>query len=62
MVFEKAEVTPVFERSGIPEDQVMRGPAAITEYSATTVIPPERKFWVDSEENLIIELKNMRVK
>jgi N-methylhydantoinase A len=62
VVFEKAEVTRVLERSLISEDQVLRGPAVITEYSATTVIPPGRKFWVDSEENLIIEVKNAPVK
>ncbi len=61
VVFEKAEAAPVFERNDLPPNQMVRGPAVITEYSATTVIPPGKKFWVDSQENLIIELKNARV-
>ena len=54
--FEKLETTPVFERSGLPPMQKLKGPAIITEYSATTVIPPGKKFWVDSQENLIIQI------
>jgi hypothetical protein len=34
----------------------LNGPAVITEYSATTVIPPDKKFWVDTAENLIIQI------
>jgi hypothetical protein len=34
----------------------MRGPAVITEYSATTVIPAGVRFWVDVAENLIIKI------
>jgi len=54
--FEKLETTPVFERSTLPRMYKLRGPAIITEYSATTVILPGKKFWVDSAENLIISL------
>ncbi len=60
VVFEKAETTPVYERSQLPPNHILRGPAIITEYSATTVIPPGKKFWVDQAENLIIELKGAR--
>jgi N-methylhydantoinase A len=62
VVFEKAEVTAVSERSQLAENSILRGPAVITEYSATTVIPPGRKFWVDSQQNLIVELKSARMK
>jgi hypothetical protein len=34
----------------------MRGPAVITEYSATTVVPAGKKFWVDAAENLVIKI------
>jgi N-methylhydantoinase A/oxoprolinase/acetone carboxylase beta subunit len=34
----------------------MKGPAVITEYSATTVIPPGKQFWVDDAENLVIQI------
>jgi N-methylhydantoinase A len=66
VVFEKAEITPVFERSQLSPPRaspttatrILRGPAVITEYSATTVIPPGKKFWVDAQENLIVQLKD----
>jgi N-methylhydantoinase A/oxoprolinase/acetone carboxylase beta subunit len=32
----------------------MKGPAIITEYSATTVIPPGKKFRIDQAGNLLI--------
>jgi N-methylhydantoinase A len=31
------------------------GPAVVTEYSATTVVPPGRRFWLDKWGNLLIE-------
>jgi len=57
VIFEKVELTPVFERGELPQGHVVKGPAVITEYSATTVISPGKRFWVDSAENLIIEVK-----
>jgi len=41
VVFEKSEATPIFERSNLPPNHVMRGTGIINEYSATTVIPQE---------------------
>jgi N-methylhydantoinase A len=49
--------TAIIERADLRIDQKMKGPAIVTEYSATTVVPPGKKFWVDSSENLRIELK-----
>jgi len=62
VVFEKSEITSIFDRSHLlrsdgAKPRIIRGPAVITEYSATTVIPPGRIFWVDSQENLMIQLK-----
>jgi N-methylhydantoinase A len=48
--------TPVFERRDLVSGRSLRGPAVITEYSATTVIPAGKKFWVDASENLIIKI------
>ena len=48
--------TPVFERRDLVPGRSLRGPAVITEYSATTVIPAGKKFWVDASENLIIKI------
>jgi N-methylhydantoinase A len=63
VMFEKWELTPVYERSTLPQvrpgkSHVLRGPAIVTEYSATTVIPAEKRFWVDAEENLIIDMRS----
>ncbi len=52
----KAVIAPVFERGDLVASRSMKGPAVITEYSATTVIPAGKKFWVDSSENLIIKI------
>jgi len=49
--------TPVFERGDIVPGRSMRGPAVITEYSATTVIPAGKRFWVDAAENLVIKIR-----
>ncbi len=53
----KSVATPVFDRDSLVQGQKMRGPAIIAEYSATTVIPPGKKFWVDAAENLVIRLR-----
>ena len=49
--------TPIYERADIGVGEVLKGPAVITEYSATTVIPPQKQFRVDRVGNLIIELR-----
>jgi len=53
---DQAITTPVFERVHLVTGRSMAGPAVITEYSATTVIPPGKKFWVDESENLLINI------
>jgi N-methylhydantoinase A len=53
---DKTVTTPVFERGSLVPGRLTRGPAVITEYSATTVIPPGKRFWVDASENLIIKI------
>jgi N-methylhydantoinase A len=52
----RALATPVYERSELRPGKVLKGPAVITEYSATTVIPPGKRFWVDKAENLLIDI------
>ena len=49
--------TPVYERSTLSFGHSLKGPAIITEYSATTVIPPGARFKVDRAENLLIAIK-----
>jgi len=54
---DRTVITPVLERASIVPGKPLRGPAIVTEYSATTVIPAGRKFWVDASENLIIKIR-----
>ena len=49
--------TPVYERDDLIPDKSLQGPAVITEYSATTVISPGKKFHVDRAGNLRIAIK-----
>jgi N-methylhydantoinase A len=46
--------TKTYEREELMLCRKYAGPAIITEYSATTVIPPGKRFHVDNAENLII--------
>ena len=50
--------TAVIGRSHLRPGQKHRGPAVITEYSATTVVPPAMNFRLDATGNLLIEGKN----
>ncbi len=57
VVFEgRIRTTPVYERADLVLGRSMGGPAVITEYSATTSIPPGKKFWIDEAENLLIAI------
>ena len=51
----RAVATPVYDREELREGKKLIGPAIITEYSATTAIPPGKGFWMDRAENLLIE-------
>ncbi len=53
---DRAVNTPVFERKTLLAGRPMLGPAVITEYSATTVIPPGNRFCVDEGSNLVIKI------
>ncbi len=53
----RIHATPVYERRDLAAEKSMRGPAVITEYSATTVVPPGKKFHVDRQKNLLIAIK-----
>jgi N-methylhydantoinase A len=48
--------TPVQSREALKPGKTYSGPAIITEYSATTVIPPHQRFHLDSAGNLLIAL------
>ncbi|HXA86755.1 MAG TPA: hydantoinase/oxoprolinase family protein [Candidatus Dormibacteraeota bacterium] len=52
----KRHRTQVIPRSSVKEGKMYRGPAIITEYSATTVIPPGLTYRKDRAGNLLIEI------
>lgn len=47
--------TPLYERTALAPRRSYRGPAIVTEYGATTVVPPGFRFRVDGNGSLIIE-------
>jgi N-methylhydantoinase A len=46
--------TPLYDRSRMVPGNVLRGPAVITEYSSTTVVPPDFACRVDGMLNLVL--------
>ena len=52
----KKHLSNIYSRDDLTPKKKYSGPAIITEYSATTVIPPTCRFKIDKAENLIIEL------
>ncbi len=46
--------TAIWARELIPPGRKLSGPAVVTEYSATTVVPPRKRFWIDAAGNLVI--------
>ncbi len=49
--------TKIYVRDDLRSGKTYSGPAVITEYSATTVIPPGRSFHVDHASNLIVKIR-----
>jgi N-methylhydantoinase A len=52
----KTVPTSIVERDSLGIGENVRGPAVVTEYSATTVVPPGASFRLDRSGNLVIEL------
>jgi N-methylhydantoinase A len=52
----KFQTVPIVARDSMKLNRKLRGPAVVTEYSATTWVPPRARFHVDSAANLIVEL------
>jgi len=52
----RKQKTQIHDRQELTPNRIYKGPAIITEYSATTAIPPGHKFRVDKAANLIISL------
>jgi N-methylhydantoinase A len=57
VIFASREVpTTIVDRNSLKAGARLRGPAIVTEYSATTVVPPGATFHLDRASNLVIEL------
>jgi N-methylhydantoinase A len=54
---EKRLKTRLYSRDQLSLRKKYSGPAVITEYSATTIVPPGKHFWLDRAGNLMIELQ-----
>ena len=52
----KKLATKLYSRSELHPNQSYCGPAILTEYSATTVIPPGKRFHIDKADNLIVTI------
>jgi len=52
----KSQTVGVVDRASLAAGRRLRGPAVVTEYSATTWVPPEAKYHADVAGNLVIEL------
>jgi len=58
MVFEGKKLhASVYTRDSLLPGRKLSGPAIVAEYSATTVIPAGKAFWLDRHGNLVIEIK-----
>jgi N-methylhydantoinase A len=53
----KKLLTSIHSRETLKPSRTYRGPAIITEYSATTVIPPKKRFHLDPARNLIVTIR-----
>lgn len=49
---------PVYERNSLRRGKMLRGPAVVTEYSATTVVPAGGRFGLDRVGNLLIPMRH----
>jgi N-methylhydantoinase A len=45
------------DRDSLQPGKKYSGPAVVTEYSATTVVPPGTRFWVDRTGNLLVQIR-----
>jgi N-methylhydantoinase A len=53
----KKQETKIYSRGELLLGKKYSGPAIVTEYSATTVIPPGKRFHLDPSSNLIVTIR-----
>ena len=58
--FEGKKITAaIYDRSLLQPGRKYSGPAVVTEYSATTIVPPGNRFWLDRAGNLFIRMRGV---
>jgi len=50
-------ISAIYDRHSLRPGKKYSGAAIVTEYSATTIVPPGAKFWLDRNGNLFIQLR-----
>ena len=55
---EESLSTPVYARDKLPEGALLEGPALITQFDSTTLVPPRWSLRVDAAMNMIMERNN----
>jgi N-methylhydantoinase A len=53
----KKLATAIYSRDALKPGKTYSGPAIVTEYSATTVVPPGKRFRLDPAANLIVTIR-----
>ncbi|HST11642.1 MAG TPA: hydantoinase/oxoprolinase family protein [Terriglobales bacterium] len=53
----KSQPSRIYERDQLTPGKKYPGPAVVTEYSATTIIPPQVRFSIDRASNLLIDAR-----
>jgi N-methylhydantoinase A len=53
----KKHATNIFFRGQLQPGKLYAGPAIVTEYSATTGVPPGKRFHLDRASNLIVTIR-----
>jgi len=53
----KKTTAATYDRESLRPGKKYSGPAVVTEYSATTIVPPGKRFWLDPSGNLLIRIR-----
>jgi len=53
----KKLATKIYSRDSLIPGKKYSGPAILTEYSATTIVPPGKRFTLDPALNLIVTIR-----
>jgi N-methylhydantoinase A len=58
----KKLATAIYSRDALKPGKTYRGPGIVTEYSATTAIPPGNEFYLHESANLVISVRRLSEK